>query len=187
MLPEVRVIVERAAARRASLEGLIEAIPADYWARRATGEAWSAHDHLAHVAGIDALTSETLTQILGGERAAWIAGATTPEMLATRREALLDEAAGMAVAALRERMRETRAELVELLAGLDTGHLEVTVLVAGVVDAWGEPLAVGLRRYLASLPEHDTEHEHAIRQAISAPPDLSAVALTRRLSGGRSV
>ena len=180
MLPEVRVIVERAAARRASLEGLIDAIPDDYWTRRATGEAWSARDHLAHVAGIDVMTSETLTQILAGNRAASIAGATTPEELTARRDALLDEAATMAVAALRERMRRTRAGLVRLLASLDAGHLEATVLVAGVVDAWGEPLAFGLRRYLVSLPDHDTEHEQAIRRAISAPPDLSAVALTRR-------
>jgi len=182
MLPEVRVIVERAAARRASLEGLVEAIPADFWARRATGDAWSAHDHLTHVATIDELTGETLNQILSGERTVWIAGAGTPEMLAARRQALLDKEAAMPMAALRQRMRETRVGLVRLLASLRAVHLDARILVAGVVEGWGEPLAFGLRRYLAALPDHDTEHEQAIRQAISAPPDLSAVALTRRRS-----
>ena len=180
MLPEVRVILERAATHRTSLEGLLDAVPNDYWDRRAPGEAWSAHDHLAHVATIDVLTSQTLSEILEGVRVAWLAGTTVPAQLAARREASLQEVQTATPQALRERMRQTRAELARVVRSLDSASLESNICVAGVLDAWGQPVAFGVRRYLAGLPDHDTGHELAIRRAITAAPDLSTVALTRR-------
>lgn len=185
MLPEVRVILERAATRLTSLEGLIDAVPEGYWARRASGEAWSAHDHLAHLATIDVLTSETLAEILDGAPVAWLAGTTVPIELAARRTASLQEAQAATPRTLRERMRQTRAELARVVSSLNGASLESNICVAGVLDAWGEPIAFGVRRYLAALPEHDTGHELAIRRAITTAPDLSTVALTRRRSGGR--
>jgi len=186
MLLEVRVIVERAETHRQSLEGLIDAVPDDYWARRAPGESWSAHDHLAHVATIDALTCETLSEILTGAAVAWLAGTTVPAELSARRAAALQEAHDATPQTFRDRMRQNRAELVRLLSRLDVASLESSICVAGVLDAWGEPVRFGLRRYLAGLPDHDTQHEYAIRRAITAAPDLSTVALTRRRLGERN-
>lgn len=77
-------------------------------------------------------------------------------------------------------MHVQRARLVALLGQLGARHMEARVFVAGVVDGWGEPVAWELRRYLAAIPEHDSEHEAAIRRAVSSAPDLSAVAVAQR-------
>ena len=184
MLPEVRVLVERAEAHRFALEGLLDAIPDSYWPRTAPGDAWPARTHLQHLATIESLTDETVRAFLAGASDAWVGGASTTGMLAERRSALLAEVAESTVPELRELMRDSRRELSASLAALAPVHLDGSVFVAGLADAWGQPLRFSLREYLRSWPEHDGDHEGAIRRAIATTPDLSAAALVRRAQRG---
>ena len=71
-VPEVRTLVERAAARRHVLEGLIASVPDDYWDRQASDDAWTALDHVRHVATVDSMLVE-LAEAAGrtGEGCGW--------------------------------------------------------------------------------------------------------------------
>ena len=73
-IPEVQTLLGRAAARRHVLEGLIAAAPEEYWARRAAGDAWTALDHLRHVATIDRVIVELGEAAAGSAGALWVGG-----------------------------------------------------------------------------------------------------------------
>lgn len=184
MLPEVRTFIERADAHRRSLEGLIEAVPEDYWERRADADAWTAHNHLEHLATIEDLLAEDLDRVIAGVGVLWIGGSPDAAVLERRRTAAMAEVAALPVEDLAERMSTARQHAGNRLALLTPQALEVRVMVPGVVDLWGQPLGLLLREYLAAWPTHDSEHEAAIRRAMTRPPDMSAVALTqKRLQG----
>lgn len=183
MLPELRVLVERAEARRASLDGLLDALPADYWSRVAAGEAWSIHDQVAHLAGSEALIGGMLREVVGGAARVWVGGTEDARALLEFRQRALEVWAGAGVDSLRAATSDARMALNEGVAALQQGQLECTVHVAGAVDRWGEPLAWPLRQYLAAWTAHDPEHEASIRRAMTTPPDLSTVALTQRRRG----
>ncbi len=180
MLPEVRTFIERADAHRRSLEGLIDAMPGDYWERRAEADMWTARNHLEHVATIEDLLAEDLERVIAGVGQMWVGGSPDAAVLERRRTAAMAAVAALTVKDLTECMSTARRHAGNRLALLTPQALEVRVMVPGVVDAWGQPLGLLLREYLAAWPTHDTEHEAAIRYAITRPPDMSAVALTRR-------
>ncbi len=183
MLPEVRVLIERAAARRLALEGLLDALPDDYWGRSAPGDGWPIRSHVEHLATIEGLVAETVRTVQVGDRYVWAGGANTTAALAELRAAQMASVAGATREALRAAMARSRAGLVAALASLEPVHLDAAVLVAGVVNAWGKPVGFSLREYLGAWP--DVEHDAAIRRALETPPDLSAAALVRRAWRGR--
>jgi hypothetical protein len=182
MLPEIRTLTERAAAQRALLDDLLDAVPAGYWARRAPGEGWNAQQNLQHLATIEALLRDDIVRVRDSDGQAWLGGAPDPARLMALREAALASMAGEGVPALRGRMAANRAALVALLNDLAVDELDAGVLFPGVTDAWGTPLRWDLRHYLAAWPVHDAEHAATIRAALAAPPDLSTIAITRRLN-----
>lgn len=182
MLPEIRTLVERAATQRALLDDLLDAVPDGYWPRRAAGEAWSARQHLEHLATIERLLREDVGRVREAGGVAWIGGSADVAEFAAAREAALAAVADESTGGLREQMAANRGELVGMLAGLNVEELELAVAFPGVVDSWGGPLRWSLRRYLAAWPAHDVEHAAAIRAALATPPDLSTIAITRRLN-----
>ena len=183
-VPEIRTLVERAAARRQVLEGLIESVPDDYWERQASGDAWSALDHLRHVATVDAMLVELVEAAQDPDEELWAGKTSDAEVLEARRVALMDRVREQPVETLLETMLESRAGAVEAVLGMSVETLDREVRVAGVQTAWGEPQAFPLRSYLAVWAEHDGEHEAAIRQAIETPPDVTTLTLAARRARG---
>lgn len=181
MLPEVRVLLERAQRRRHAIEDLLRSAPASFWQRVAEGDAWSARAHVAHLATMDAPMVRLTQRAVAGERAAWLWDAEDPVVLEAARRHAMAALADSSADELSEALSEARATLVPALAALLPEGLEMLVMVAGASDGWGTPRSWPLRTYLAHWAEHDAIHEAAIRAAFTTPPDLSAVALTRRL------
>jgi hypothetical protein len=180
MLPEVRVLLERANARRLSLLGLVAAIPHGYWSRVAPGDSWSARNHLEHVATADAFLEEVVSSVVRGSET-WLAGTSDqPALLAARTEAMT-RLAPLSLESIVATMDETRGSLARQLARLDRTHLLGPVFIAGNVSAWGDRVPVALSSYLAAWAAHDSIHEATVREAVSTPPDLVAVAMARRL------
>lgn len=183
MLPELRVLLERAEARRASLDGLLDALPVEYWGRVAAGEMWSIQEQVAHLAGSEALIGGMLREVASGAARVWVGGTDDATALLGFRQRDLDVWVGAGVESLRQAAVDARKALNEGVAQLQHGHLECTVHVAGAVDRWGELLAWPLREYLDAWTAHDPGHEASIRRAMTTPPDLSTVALTQRRRG----
>lgn len=176
MLPEIRVLIERAEMRRAALESLLAAVPGDYWKRRAPEEEWAAVEHLRHVATVDDLVVGILREAEAGRREVALGdpNAEDPRLVAMR-------AVGeLSVEELVQRMRESRGRAVWQVGRLGPDSLETAVVMSGAVDAWGLPVRWPLRTYLAAWVEHDDVHAGAIREAISTPPDLSTIMMARR-------
>lgn len=176
-VPEIRTLVERAAARRQVLEGLIESVPDDYWERQA-GDAWTALDHLRHVATVDAMLVELLEAAQESNEELWAGNTNDVAMLEARRVALMDRVREQPVETLVETMRESREGAVAAALQMPAAALDREVRVAGA------PQPLPLRTYLAIWAEHDSEHEAAIRQAIEAPPDASTLTLAARRARG---
>lgn len=175
--PVIRVFVERAESRRAALLGLAAAVPGPYWTRSALGESWTAWEHLAHTASADSL----FAPLVAGAGASM--GTIDPgpaDAFAAARTGALDQYGALPLTELLEAAAAARRDLVAVLATLGPHHLERAVRVPGARNAWGEPLAITLHSYLEQWAAHDGLHESAIREAISTPPDLSAVMLARR-------
>jgi len=171
MLPSVRVFIERAIARRTSLLGLVDSLPADYWQRATHSGAWTAKQHLAHVATTDRLVVRVIESI----------SLESPfANLAEDRLAAIAEAEDQPVAELLDRMAEERTALVAVFARITPVDLEASLPVPGTRTPWGEPVAILVSSYLDSWARHDGDHEEGIREAIATPPDLSAVALAKR-------
>lgn len=184
VIPEVRTLVERAAARRHVLEGLIESIPEEFWRRQAPDDAWTALDHLRHVATVDGMVVELAEAAGQPGEALWVGGATDAAELEARRLALMEAVAGQPVGELVEKMQASREGAVEAVLALSQGALDREVRVAGVLTTWGEPHSFSLRAYLGAWAEHDGEHEAAIRRAIETPPDFTALTLAARRGRG---
>lgn len=180
MLPEVRVFFERAGARRQSLLGLVEAIPSTYWPRTAPGDAWSARNHLEHVATADTFLDDIVARMVDGAET-WLAGTADAHGLLAARAEAMQRFDGLPLDAILDAMAVARTRLARSLAVLERSHLLKPVFIAGHVSAWGEPRAITLGSYLDAWAAHDSAHESSIRDAVSTPPDLVTVALTRRL------
>jgi hypothetical protein len=165
MLPIVRVLLDRAEARRVSLLGLAEVVPEAYWERRVAGDGWSARHHLAHALSADALVAEAVRSF----SAEALAG------LVARRLAALQAALDVPVPRLVERATADRAAVRSALAALGPDVLEAEV-VLGTNDPWGGTHALTLLAYLETWASHDAEHEAAIRAAIAVPPDMAGIA-----------
>ncbi len=180
MLPEVQVLLQRACSARLLLDGLLDALPPDYWTRVAAGSRWTVRDQLAHVTSADDLLVDLLLRVLDGEQVAWVASTQDPTELLVQREAPVSRMAAIALKELRDAAAESRDAVEATCVRLDATTLEAGVFVAGAVDRWGAPVRWGLREYLASWAAHDSAHEFDIRAAIATPPDLSTVALTQR-------
>jgi len=180
MLPELQVLLERAAARRAMLDGLLDVIPPEDWERRAEGDAWTIENHVQHLATIEGLMIETLDRVTAGETEVWAGGAERLGAFVEARARAMGTVSGLEPAELRAEMAQSRAAMNAAMAGLEARHLEATVRISGVVDSWGRPIAMSLRAYLRGWPEHDLEHDAAIRRALQARPDLSTAAMVRR-------
>jgi hypothetical protein len=181
MLPEVRVLLERAQTRRHAILGLLDAAPEAFWLRVASGDAWSARAHAAHLAAMDGPVAELARGAVAGAREAWLFDATRPLELESARASAMAALADGTPHQLREALAAARLLVAPALEPLRPAALEMRVMVAGAVDSWGRQLSWSLRDYLGHWAEHDALHEAAIRAAFTTPPDLSAVALTRRL------
>lgn len=177
MHPVLRVLLDRADARRGSLLGLAEAVPGDYWARTAPGDAWSAWEHFAHALSADELLLPVLERSRSG-RGPIDLGAG--DSFAFEREAALRRLAALDFRDAVARAAGWRRRLVEALSDFEPTQLERPLLIPGVRSAWGEPLAVSLYGYLEQWAAHDGVHEAAIREAMLTPPDLSAVMLAKK-------
>ena len=167
--PVVRVLVERAAAGRVALLDLAGVVPGEYWQRRAPGGAWTAQEHLTHALTADGLLLDVLAE-----------PGQAVELARVRAEAI-----GAGVKLPYERLLEAaaaqRQELIRFLEGLPANDLEGPLVFPGTSETWGRPRSISVQRYLEVWAAHDAEHTAAIREAISAAPDLSAVARTQRL------
>ena len=177
-LPEVRTLLERAAARRHVLEGLIASVPEDYWDRRAPDDAWTALDQVRHVATVDRMLVQLVEAARESGEELWAGDTSDAAVLEERRVALMDGVREQTVGALVEMMRESRAEAVEAVLGMSVEALDREVRVAGA------PQGFPLRTYLAIWAEHDSEHEAAIRRAIETPPDATTLTLAARRARG---
>ncbi len=177
-VPELRTLVERAAARRHMLEGLIESVPDDYWQRQDPGDDWTAQDHLRHVATVDRMLVDLLKAAQESSGALWAGDTSDAAVLEERRVALMDGVREQNVGALVETMRESREAAVMAVLGMSVAALEREVRVAGA------PQGLPLRTYLAIWAEHDSEHEAAIRQAMETPPDATTLTLAARRARG---
>ena len=179
-VPEVQTLVARAAARRLVLDGLIAAIPDDYWERRAPGDAWSASDHLRHLATIDGFLGALLETAAASGQALWVAGTHDAAELEAQRAEMMDAVSDRNAGELRLAMHESRAMTVVALQALRPESLGRDIRIAGVTSPWGEPKVFELRAYLSVWAEHDGDHESGIRHAIETPPDASALSLAAR-------
>ena len=91
MLPEVRVLLERARSARLSLDGLFDVLPADYWSRAETGSRWDVRDQLAHIASADGMLRDLLRAVASGQPVVWVGGTEDAAEFLARREAPLAE------------------------------------------------------------------------------------------------
>lgn len=179
MDPEIRVLIERAQARRVSLDAFLDVLPGTMLDRIAEGDRWTAANHLEHLATVDELVAELVADATRGMSTLWLGGSDRPGRLEDRRLAAMSAVAGTPMPGLRELMHSQRQGLLAHIAGLQPGSLDATVLIAGAVDRWGTPVAWTVRAYLAGWVEHDPEHEAAIRRAITTPPSPGLVAAVR--------
>lgn len=182
VIPEVHTLIERAAAARERLVGLLEVLPAEYWERRAPDDRWCVRDHAAHTAAVDELVTELLRGA-SGEAALWLGDTGDPAVLHALRErrrvAFAEEPPAPMIAA----MGRARDGVVGALVRMDGAALDLPLFVAGVVNGWGQPIGFTLRTYLAQWAVHDLAHDAAIREAIRqplAPGDIVAGARIRR-------
>jgi hypothetical protein len=176
VVPEVQVLVQRAMMRRSTLEDLVAAIPPSYWARQAPGDDWTAAAHLRHLATVDDFIVEILDAVRSGQPEVGLGSSAIED----RRLEAIRSLEGSPLEEVVQRLRTSRPTALALVARLGPVELEAVVIAERTVDAWGAPLRWPLRTYLAAWAEHDDVHAHAIREAVSTHPDLSAVMLTHR-------
>lgn len=183
MTPEIAVILQRASARRTMLAGLLDALPLEYWERRAPGDAWSVRDHVAHLAVVDRPFLPLLAEAAGGAFDCWLGGRERGALIRTR-EANMDSMAGLEIGALRAALGRARADVEGALSALPAAACDMLVHIPDATGPWGEPVALPLRNYLVSWAEHDGVHEAAIRRAILTLPDLVTVMFVRAARSG---
>lgn len=178
--PEIRLVMERALARRAVLEDLLDVVPREFWQRAEAPGEWDAHTHLAHLAAMDEPMPALFGAALQGERELVPLGATTAADWMAARDRLLESTAGLPIAELRQRLARSRAAAIEALARLTPPHLELPVRLAVAVDSWGRPACLPLRAYLSAWVDHDLDHAAAIRRAIAVAPSPGHLAIAAR-------
>lgn len=177
MIPVVRVLFERALARRESLLGLVEVVPGDYWTRSAGGDSWTAYTHLAHALTADNALADLADLLAGGAGPVRLTAAA----MYAERERCIQSSADLSPAALVVQAGRSRDRLTRqfgLLAPADLDRVLVWELPGGSLPA---EVSISLFAYLEQWAVHDSGHEGAIRAAISTTPDLSAVAHIRRM------
>lgn len=185
ILPEVRVYLERAETARAVLESLLDIMPAEYFELRPAPAEWDIATHVAHIATADAPLGRLARAAADGKTAVALAPDGAAAFFAER-EATIAIAAAHSLAELRPAMREARSDVAAAVARLDLRALECQVLLPAA-DAWGQPLAISLRQYLATWAVHDRGHEGAIRHAASTPPSPAMLAAAARIRRPRQV
>ncbi len=179
MNPVVRMLVQRAEARRYGLLELAMVIPEDYLSRRAQGDEWSARVHFVHALLTDRAVTLIVRAIAEGVDADHL-GAVMESMIADR-SAEIRSAEAQPTSGLVDASVADRANLYRELTRLTPAHLDAVLPVSGARNSWGQPLGISLVQYLEQWCHHDSGHEAAIRRAMATSPDLSTVALTRRL------
>ncbi len=170
ILPEVHSLLGRAATGRFQLLSLVDVLEEPHFRLRAEGDAWTVHDHLAHVAAVDGITTEIVASVSAQPLD------LTPflALREPRRLAFLD-ADHEPVAAL----ARTRETMTATLAALDPSALSSAV-VFPAADAWAQPVAMQLRSYLVEWAIHDRLHEASIREAVRTAISPAALALAAR-------
>lgn len=176
MLLETRSLLARAQTNRYLLMQLLEQVPDGSWDRRASGDAWSARHHLAHLATIDGVTAALLTSPSDG------AYRLDPGLQALRLSAM-EAAVAWMHSQLVAAMASERNALARLLGDLHDNALASPVLI-DVPGEWPPVRQLSMRAYLATWAEHDADHTAAIRAAIASPPSASDLALAARLGRG---
>ncbi len=168
--PEIHALLGRAMAGRFQLLSLVDVLDDAHFQMRAEGDAWTVHDHLAHVAAVDGITVEIVR-----------AGSARPLDLGPflalrepRRLALLGDHREIPTT-----LAAARDALAAILASLDVPSLSAEV-VFPAADAWAQPVAMQLRSYLAEWAIHDRHHEAAIREAVRTAISPAALALAAR-------
>lgn len=176
MLATVRVFLERADGARFRLLDLAAAVPEELLARQAQADEWPARTHLGHALTSDGPVATFVERFLSPE--------AEPERLfeqvLAERASAIAAAQECSVEELVDLAARERRRLISGLSSVRPAHLERTMTVPGLRDAWGQPHAVSLAGYLRAWCQHDLEHEAAIREAIRTTPDLSAAALVQR-------
>jgi hypothetical protein len=176
--PEAAVYAGRARRSRDELAALLHVVPEPDWPRRAAGDDWDIHTHVAHVVAADAAAARLFTAVTVAR------GAVT---LAESAMAFLEERATQITArrelappALRAALHEEREAALSALAALPPPAFEHSVVIPGA-GAWGQEAALSLRSYIATWASHDLDHAAAIRAALLTAPSPSAMALAARL------
>lgn len=176
MNPVVRVFAERAAARRSSLLSLAAVIPDDFWRRRSSADDWDAQHHLAHALSADSVVAKLLGAFL--ERGTQEVGL---DLLLHDREAALSSLLHLETATLVASGQTARGSLLALLERVAPRDLDRDFLRIATPSPWTPSTSLTLYTYLEQWAVHDAQHEYAIREAVTTPPDLSAAAHHRRL------
>lgn len=177
-LPEVRTYLERAAAARAMLDGLLDVLSEAHLLLNAGAGEWDVRTHLAHVATADGPVAALLREVERGRPAA-----LAPEGEAAffeMRARAIEQATNFPLAALREMMAESRHETEATVRTLSASHLDLSVALPAR-DAWGRQASIAVRDYLAAWAVHDVDHERTVRRAIVQSPSPAALAAASRL------
>lgn len=174
MLPVVRVLLERANSARFRFVELVQVLPDEMFSRQQAGDDWPVSLHVAHALSADAPLLELLASPGDVGLEAWLAS------LPQRRATAIEQASVLPLSDLLQQAEKEREQLAATLARVPARALDESAALPGLRTAWGEPRRITLYEYLEAWSSHDGEHEQAVRLAILARPDLSAVALTRR-------
>ncbi|MDZ7729476.1 MAG: DinB family protein [Dehalococcoidia bacterium] len=175
-LPEIRSLIQRARSNRMMLYQLLEQFPGDAWEKRGEDDAWTARQHLQHLATIDTVTQD-LVDTPGTD------DVLLGEATLVQRHTAMQALEGEPVDELTRQLDESRDAFLASLVALTEERLGRQVIIhrPGV---WPPEQRMSLRAYLGAWAEHDAEHAAAIRQAATAqlsPTDMAAAArLTRR-------
>jgi Mycothiol maleylpyruvate isomerase N-terminal domain len=175
MLLEVRTLAGRAIASRVQLDDLLDVVPAGHWQRSEPGAAWTARNHLEHLATVDRSLEADIERTREGD--SWIGGSADAAAFRAARAEAIARLSDHKEGELRTLMQNARRGVTLALGRIGPNQLETRLFVPGMPDRWGQPASVSLREYLVSWANHDREHADAIRRAVTTPPDLSAAAL----------
>lgn len=177
ILPEVRVIIERAATTRFELEGLLEVVPEAAWEYPSIAEGWFARTHLGYLVATDLATAELSDAAEQTQGELWVGSSSSLEAIAARLAESAAEASAQPIAAIRDELGRARRRLAASFAELSYQALERDALLPGQVDAWGAQRSMSMRQYLTAWLAHEPAQIAAIRAAIAKPPDMSAVSI----------
>ena len=176
--PEAAVYAGRARRSRDELAALLHVVPEPDWQRRAAGDDWDIHTHVAHVVAADAAAARLFADVTAARGVVLLA--VSGVAFLEERAARIAERRELAPPALREALHEERATALRALAAVPPTAFERSVVIPGA-GAWGQDAALSLRSYIATWSSHDLDHAAAIRAALLTAPSPSAMALAARL------